>query len=83
MRNNRMGKFYITEEFFCDRGDALDGLNLFHGFLPRWVTSDPYTAKTIYIGIHEQFDIKLEGDELPTYAATFKDGEIYPTWIRV
>ena len=77
MRTRRLGKFYVSQQFFQDRGNSSV---LFHGMVVLRAQEDYERHAIEYIAEHPDFGEVPLGGHIPVYTATFTTGDVHPKW---
>lgn len=70
MKNRRVGKIVISQEFLFS--EPLQIIEFFHfiGFCPFHTSVDMYHDSTEFVGVCPEFDEVTPGEMYPTYTAT-------------
>jgi len=77
MRNNRLGKLYISTEFLTSDEILLkDTLHtLFSKVTPLKIDTELFSNKTLVIGICDFFRKLNDGEQIPMYEVIFTESE--------
>ncbi len=80
MNFKHIGRFFVDSCFF-DNLKPHEGVNLFRNMVVLDARYDANTHRREYTAIHPHFAPVKQGDMIPEYVATFKEGTSTPTWL--
>lgn len=79
MRTRKLGKFYVDQTFFEDRGNSRA---LFHNMVVLRAQESYEKGAIEYIAEHPSFGEVPMGEHIPEYTATFTSDSTHPKWAR-